>query len=409
MDLINHPLFVSAGKKGRSNMFDMLSKLFATPESAEEVDDDLQLENEEDFSESEESDIQALEIAAEREVIYNRIVEIVMKTVVIYPLHGTKLVKIQYSAEDPQLAADVANVFADVYIESHLEAKLEVTQKASSWLSERLGDLRQKLRFSEIALQAFRERERLLDTGDVRSLDVTELEQLTESLVDASKTKNDAAVLYKQISSNNLSLDQLLLLPTVASNTVVQSLIDSKVKAELLVAELSKRYRGKHPKMVEAMSDVNQIEKELQAQVLNVAAGIEVNYQAARESEKALKSQILNVKDLLQSVSRKEFKLRELEREVEANRQVYEVFLNRGKETNESGHLEAVNARVIDAALPAEYPTEPKKKKIVIIAVLFSGVFAVGVILLLDWLDNTIKTPEDIEERLRVPLLGHLS
>ena len=336
------------------------------------------------------------------------IIDQMMLSVIVVPVYGTKLISIQASAGDAQLAADIANEFAEVYIESHLEAKLEVTQKASAWLSDRLGGLRQTLRESERVLQDFREREQLVDTGDVRSIDVAELEQLTQGLVEATRTKNDARALYNQISASNLSVDRMLALPIVANNIVVQGLIGTRATAKRLVAELGDRYGKKHPRMISALSDLSQVESELKAQVDNVARGLNVSYLAAQDAERELKRQIANVKSRLQNVSRKEFSLRELEREVDANRQVYEVFLNRGKETNETANLEAVNARVIDAALPPDYPAKPEKKKIVMAAVFLSAFFAAGVILLLDWLDNTIKTPEDVEERLRVPLLGYL-
>ncbi|MGS2717999.1 GumC family protein [Eionea flava] len=341
-------------------------------------------------------------------VLRKSIIDRIMRSVSISPIYGTKLISIQASAGDPQLAADIANEFAEVYIESHLEAKLEVTQKASAWLSDRLGSLRQTLRESERVLQDFREREQLVDTGDVRSIDVAELEQLTQSLVESTRTKNDAKTLYDQISGSGLSVDRMLALPVVANNLVIQGLIESRATSNRLVAELGERYGKKHPRMVSALSDLSQVEGELKTQVDNVAAGLKVSFRAAQNAERQLKRQIAVVKSRLQGVSRKEFELRELEREVDANRQVYEVFLNRGKETNETAGLEAVNARVIDPALPPDYPSKPEKKKIVMAAVLLSGLFAVGIVLLLDWLDNTIKTPEDVEERLKVPLLGYL-
>jgi uncharacterized protein involved in exopolysaccharide biosynthesis len=336
------------------------------------------------------------------------IVDRIMRSIIIYPVYGTKLITIQASAGAPQLAADIANEFAEVYIESHLEAKLEVTQKASAWLSDRLGSLRQTLRESEGELQDFREREQLIDTGDVRSIDVAELEQLTLSAVEATRTRNDAKALYSQISGSGLSVDRMLALPIVGNNIVIQGLVESRAAAKRLVAELGDRYGGKHPKMVSALSDLSQVERELKTQVDNVARGVQVSYRAAKNAERELRRQIINVKSRLQNVSRKEFSLRELEREVDANRQVYEVFLNRGKETNETANLESVNARVIDTALPPDYPEKPEKKKIVMIAIFLSGLFAAGIVLLLDWLDNTIKTPEDVEERLKVPLLGYL-
>jgi capsular exopolysaccharide synthesis family protein len=414
MRLIEHPLYAPS-EVGQSSTFSVNSakKLLSSLISD---DDDTSIENsvsdEAVVVESSESELLEAGAGAEPDEgnLYLRklIIDQVMRSLVIVPIYGTKLIRIQVAAGEPQLAADIANEFAEVYIESHLEAKLEVTQKASAWLSDRLGSLRQTLRESEQVLQSFREREQLIDTGDVRSIDVAELEQLTQSLVEATRTKNDARALYNQISQSKLSVDRMLALPVVSNNSLVQNLIESRATAKRLVAELGDRYGKKHPRMVSALSDLSQVEGELKTQVDNVARGLNASYLAAQDAERELRRQITNVKSRLQNVSRKEFSLRELEREVDANRQVYEVFLNRGKETNETSSLEAVNARVIDEALPPDFPSKPEKKKIVMAAVFLSAFFAVGIILLLDWLDNTIKTPEDVEERLRVPLLGYL-
>ncbi len=340
--------------------------------------------------------------------IRKQLINTVMRSFLIYPVHGTKLVNITFSAPDPVLAADVSNMLAEVYIESHLEAKLEVTQRASAWLGDRLGDLREELRESERALQNFREQEQVVDTGDIRSIDVTELEQLTQNLVEATRDQNDAEARYRQITRKGMSLNDYLALPVVADNAAVLTLLESKVEANRLMVELSKTYGDKHPRMLSALSDLEQVDNELLTQIKSISQGLRVTYRSSIGTVSAIEEQIEVVRARLQDLSRKEFALRELEREVEANRQVYEVFLNRGKETNEAANLDSVNARVIDRALPAEWPDKPEKKKIVMVAILFSGVFAVGVLLLLDWLDNTIKTPEDVEERLGVPLLGHL-
>jgi polysaccharide biosynthesis transport protein len=411
MRLIEHPLF-APNEVDQSSAFSVESakKLFSSliPSDADIAENEVVSEQVDDTVERNSVAILPSEEDGGNPYLRKLIIDQIMRSIIIIPVYGTKLISIQASAGDPQLAADIANEFADVYIESHLEAKLEVTQKASAWLSDRLGSLRQTLRESEQELQSFREREQLIDTGDVRSIDVAELEQLTQSLVEATRTKNDARALYNQISQSKLSVDRMLALPVVSNNLVVQNLIESRATAKRLVAELGDRYGKKHPRMVSALSDLSQVEGELKSQVDNVARGLNVSYLAAQDAERELRRQIASVKSRLQNVSRKEFSLRELEREVDANRQVYEVFLNRGKETNETANLEAVNARVIDEALPPDHPSKPEKKKIVMAAVFLSAFFAAGVILLLDWLDNTIKSPEDVEERLRVPLLGYL-
>lgn len=409
LQLTRHPMFDlrQAEVKGSQFSVETVLALLGLKDKQEDSgasEDELFRQNAE--GESLESDANSSLMT--EEFIRKRAIGIVMNSLVVFPLRGTKIVIIQYSAQDPQLAADIANAFVDAFIDSQLDAKLQVTQKATSWLSERLGDLRQNLRASEQALQTFREEEQLVDTGDIRSIDIAELEQLTQALVQTTQEKNAARQLFLLTSRKNVSLDQLLSLPAISENPVIRGLIDTQVQANRLVAELSKRYGQKHPQMLSAVSDVNQASDELRLQVETISKGFELNYSAARDREQALKNQVDQVKDRIQQVSRKEFSLRELEREVEANRQVYEVFLNRGKETNETANLETVNARVVDPALPAEYPSKPEKKKIVMFAVLFAFGFASGIVLLLDWLDNTIKTPDDVEDRLSVPLLGFL-
>jgi len=392
MGLTTHPLYDprQQSDSGKSFSIDSFMSLLGLANEEVEGDEDV---------------IDGEELEA---FIRKRVVDQILLSINISPIRNTQLVRVFVKAGDAQLTADIANAFTDTYIESHLEAKLEVTQKATMWLSGRLDDLRVNLRSSEQKLQEYREKEQLIDADGVRSIDVAELQQLTTNLVEVRSQRTDAETLFRQLSSGSSSIDRLLALPAISSNVLVQGLITSRADAKRRMAELGKRYGAKHPQMLAALSDVKQIEQELESQVKNVADGIESTYLAAKGAERSLRNQIANVKSRLQTVGRKEFPLRELEREVEANRQLYDVFLNRGKEADEVGTLESVNARVIDAAIPAEYPSEPQKKSIVFMAVLLSGMFAAGVILLLDFLDNTIKSPDDVEERLRVPLLGHL-
>jgi capsular exopolysaccharide synthesis family protein len=200
----------------------------------------------------------------------------------------------------------------------------------------------------------------------------------------------------------------MLALPIFANHIDIQALVESRAVAKHVVAELGGRYGETHLKMLSALSDLSQVESELTSQVDSVARGLQISYRAAEDTERELKRQIANVKRRLENASRKEFFLRELEREVDDNTHVYKMFLNSTQSANEAAGLESVNARVIDVALPPDYSAKPEKKKIVMVAVFLSGLFAAGIILLLNWLDNTIKTPEDVEGKLKVPLLGYL-
>ena len=328
----------------------------------------------------------------------------------IAPVSNTQLVKISFDAGDPELAAQIANEMADVYIESFLEARLDMTRKAAGWLTGRLEGLKTKLKESEERLQAYRESEELVDASGVRALNSSELTDLTLRHVEARKRRSEAQNLMEQVEqySSMSDFESLLQLPAIIQHDMVRALRTAEVEAERKIAELQDRYGPKHPAMVSAQAEANKVGANLRQQVMRVAQGIRSEYQIALETEKAVARQLAQAKDRLQQVNRKEFRLSELEREVETNRQLYDMFLTRAKETDETSGLQAAHARVIDAATASRVPVAPKTNLILLLAVVAS--LGIGVILAFvrDALDNTIKTPDDVEDKLQSNVLGLL-
>jgi len=327
----------------------------------------------------------------------------------VEPLFGTLLVNISFTSHNPQLSADIANAVADVYIESYLEARLVVAKKATSWLSDRLGELRQNLQDSEERLQEYRESEKLVDVQGVRTLDSAELAQLRQDYVDARQRRAEAQAVYEQVKNfETLSTGQLLAIPTILNNPIIQRLVETKSISDRKVAELSRRYGVQHPLMQTALTEQREVENDLNTRLRNVTQGIYGNYQAALRAEQSLSRQINTTRGRLQNVSRKEVRLRELEREVETNRQLYDLFLSRGKESDESSKLEEPPARVIDEAIAPIYPIGPNKKKFVVAAFVFASALAIGLIVLLDLLDSTVRVADDVEHKLKASMLGFL-
>lgn len=348
--------------------------------------------------------------APSEQEIFDSVVQSFTSNLTIAPVRKTQLVKIRFQSQDPALAAQIANTLADVYIESHLEAKLDLTRKAASWLGERLGDLRGKLQVSEEKLQTFREKEQLLDVSGVRTLNAQELDELTRRFVEARNLSDQLQNIQNQVKDlgENPSAELLMGLPSVLKHPLVQSLKEVQAKAEGKVVELSKRYGPKHPKMIAAQSEADSALSELRRQVIRVTRGIETDYVIAAQTKSSVEQQLDQAKTRLQKVNRKEFQLRELEREVQTNRQLYDMFMTRAKETDEAGGLQAAHARVIDTAVAPRLPIKPKKKLIVLLALVVSGMFGVVVAFLFDALDNTVRTPDDVEEKLRAPMMGFL-
>ena len=327
----------------------------------------------------------------------------------INPVRQTQLVKISVSSRDVEFAPVAANAIAVAYIESQLDARIGMTQQAANWLRERLGGLKQKLIKSEIALQEFRESKGLLDIEGVDTLVSSELQQITKRLVEVRSERINAETNYFQLKKlKNTSYNSLSSLPIILKNPFVARIKELESNTELKVSELSKRYGPKHPRMIAAQSDLDAVRETLLTQMMRIAEGIENEYSAAKTKEQSLLRALTNSKKDMLLINQTEFQLADYVRTVEVNRTLYETFFQRINETAETGTLQAANARVVDEAVISARPIKPKKKLIVVLALVVSLMFGIALAFLLDALDSTIKSADDVDHKLGVPLLGLL-
>ena len=343
------------------------------------------------------------------EEILAKTVDTFWDAVSISPVRKTQLVKVSVDSESAEMARVAANAMAQQFIESQLDAKVEVTQQAAGWLSHRLGGLKAKLEASERKLQQYREDNDLVDVEGVDTLVAKEIDQITEALVEARARRLELQGTYEQLQSlGALNYDNLSSLPSIISNPVVVNLRDAETQAELKVSELKKRYGPLHPKMIAAESDLEAVRESVLTQMKRIATSIESNYLVAQSKENSLEKALRNSKSDVRNLNRTEFTLSEYQREVRTNRQLYEAFFNRVSETSATGDLQTANARVVDPAIKPVEPIKPNKKLIVLLALVVSGMFGVALAFLLDILDSTIKNLDDVERKLDVPMLGLL-
>lgn len=325
----------------------------------------------------------------------------------IEPVRKTQLVNIVYEANDPQLAADVANAIGEAYIESQLSAKMGITQKANDWLGGRLGELRLQLDASEKALQDFRLREGLIDVAGVRSLGSQELERLGQeiTLMRSKKAQIDGFVrAVRQFGANDMS--RLETLPEVTAHPGVQQVKAAVISAERKVSELSKFYGPKHPKLISARSELSTIQQTMYEQIQKLINGISEEANTVTQNLAALEAEMQRSKGQYQDLSGKEAEYQRLSREVETNRQLFDTFMARQKETEVTGNFNSAVARFTDIAVAAINPIKPNKKLIVALAFVAAIGFGIVVAFVMDALNDTIKTTREVENILQQRALG---
>lgn len=342
--------------------------------------------------------------------IFDTVTRKLMGRITVAPQGRSQLLQIQVEMADAQMAARAANAVAQAFIESQIDARMEMSATATAWMNTRMGELRDKLKAAEEVLQTYRDQENLVDSGGgISAITAAQLTATSDRMIDARRQRAEVESLYRQVQSiRNAGWEKLATVPAVLGDPLIQQFKSNEATARAKVDELSKRYGARHPTMEAARTELAAARASLQGQVEQVVASIERNYQLAVANESSLRASVEASREQIKDISRKEFRLRELEREVETNRALYDTFLTRLKETTATSDQDTANARVVDPATVPNSPIKPMKALIVLIATVLAALIAAVLVLVRDALNNTFKSTEEVESKLNLPVLGIL-
>lgn len=352
------------------------------------------------------ADLEAAQMISDAAIL-DKVVNAFMKRTTVAPQGKSYVVKVSVDMADAAMAARAANAMTQGFIEMQLEANMGMALTATNWMNSRMGELQINLKKAEDRLQAFREAENLVDLEGVTTISANELQATGERMIDARRQRAEAESQYRQVASiSKNDWEKLASVPAVLGHPLIQQFKGEEARARTKVEELSRRYGPRHPVMEAAQSELNGASASLRSQVEQVVAGIERNYQLALANENSLQASFNANREQIQDISRKEFRLRELQRDVETNRALYDTFLTRLKETAATADLKSANARVVDRAVLPTIPVKPRKPLIVLMAVMLALMAGVGLTLLLESLNNTFKGSEQVETLLNLPVFG---
>lgn len=328
----------------------------------------------------------------------------------VEPVRNTTLISISFDSPDRSLSMDVATGHGNTYIDSGLEARLEVTERAAGWLTERLEGLRTNLVSAERALQAFREDHQLVDISTeegpggvlavasdrVRSLNRRLLEQQQERIA-----AENAIALLQDAPQERWSTST-----AVMQDPAMQELLRARTAAESRIAELSGRYGARHPQMVSANVELEQISQAINTKAQDVVANLRDQVRRAQANERDLRNQIATAEAEVRDIQRHSTELRELQRNVDTNRRLYDMFLQRFQETRQANFQEAT-ARFIE--LPDEaLQVHPRRTLVTALSGMLAMMFGLAAVFGREMLNNTLRDIHDVEDKLGLPLLGHI-
>jgi polysaccharide biosynthesis transport protein len=328
----------------------------------------------------------------------------VMGAVGVAPVRNSQLVRLSYEVADPELAAVLANQLGDSYIESTLDARLQMISKANSWLEEKSKSLKKTVDDSQAKMTEYAVSNGLsLQGNDV--LNAETVQMVMPRLAQAKADRLGLESRYQQVLSarRDGTLRNLSFLASGDSSSRAKERFEDAKKK---VVELSSTFGEKHPRMVEARREEASALSSLNADLESAAESLIREYESARNIEAQLQSQLGSAQAGVQSSNRKMAELERLQRDYEANKLIYQKFQNQEKETDQLSDFRTTSARMVELASNPSGAFYPNIKRSMISAALLGLLLSVLLAFVLEHLDNTIKTAEDVERHIGVPVLG---
>jgi len=316
-------------------------------------------------------------------------------------IRQSRLVELKYSSADPKLAADIVNAHADTYIETNFRKKYESTVQASDWMAGQLKELRLKMEKTHEALVDYEKKNQIFAVSDGQNVTMQKLSELSRELTLAQSDRYTRESQWRLVQSRRL--DDL---PAVAQNAFIQTMQQRQAELNDQMAEMRSTFGPKYPKVQQVERQLEELQRQLDAEKQKVANRIESEYQGAVQRENLLRGAVEGQKNEANVMNARLVEYNLLKREYETNQQLYENLLQRLKEAGISAGLRSNNVHVVDRARPPLEPVRPRKMLNISVSLMVGILLGCVLALFNEYLDNSVKTPEEVEQLVSLPALG---
>lgn len=332
-----------------------------------------------------------------------RIVRRFMSRLSVKPLRRSFVVTIQYVSEDREKAALIANTIAELYVLERLEASLEQSRLTSAWLGERLQQLRMEVLAAEQAVVTYRAEQGLTRTGE-RGLTLSD-QQLTELnsrliLARTDLAQKRARLAQAQALQRGRGVETAT---DVLQSPLIQRLREQQVSLERELSEALKTYGDRHPRIVAIRADLEEFAIRLRGEVDKIAVSLENEVLVAQAGVRTLEAELGGTRQVTDDSRQAEVRVRELERNAEASRLLYEAYLARYKRDAEQDRIQRSNARIVSPAVVPMVASSPASARILLLMLVLGLVVGTALIFLLDMLDGKIRSAEEAEHITHLP------
>ncbi|MFZ3212458.1 MAG: polysaccharide biosynthesis tyrosine autokinase [Terriglobales bacterium] len=315
----------------------------------------------------------------------------------------TQIVELHFLSTNPNLSAQIVNELANAYIEQNYQAKFVATDRTSRWLSEQLTDLQLKVETSQQRLVDYQKEHGIVGVDEKQNIITTKLDQLNKELTTAEMERIEKESLYR------MSLEgkpELLPRGTSVNESPVDSLKTQASTLESQLAAMSTQFGANYPRVRELDSQLKTVQEALKKELASNADRYKATYLAAVEREKLLRDAFESQKQEANQLNESAIQYNLLRRDYESNRQLYDGLLQKLKEAGVAAGLRSSNVQIIDQARVPMGPSQPNIPRNITTGFFLSLAGGIGLAFLLEMLDNSVRSPDQVELVAGLPTLG---
>ena len=329
----------------------------------------------------------------------------------VSPVRGSRLVAVGYDNPNPVVAARIANGFAENFIQSNLDRKFESSSYAWAFLEERIAQTKERLESAERQLVAYAANQQIINVrepsegastgGATESLTSNNLVALNNALASTRAERVAAEERWRSAGTSDLmTLPEVLQNPTIQRLTEQRALLDAEYQQKLSI------YQPEYPEMMQLKARIDEADGQIRTLAGNIRSSIQSQYQIAANQERSLQAQVTGLTGDVLDPRDRSIQYNILQRELDTTRTLYEALLQRYKEVGVTGGVTSNNISIVDLATPPGAPSKPNMMLNMALAALLGLGLGVLAALVLEALDETLATPDDVEKKLGVPVLG---
>lgn len=340
------------------------------------------------------------------EIMTSKVIKNLLSRFEVYNDGKSYAIRIGITSESPEKAARIANEWANQYLTDQLEVKFEATERANKWLSKRLEELKQKIIIADNAVAEAREKGNIVESKDGETLTSRQLTELNTQLVLAQSERAQAEARLRQARQLVSKKGGYESVAEVVSSQLIQRLREQEADLVRQEADLTSRYGERHPDLINIRNQIRDLRGKITEEVGRIISSLANEVEVARAREGAIQANVSKIEGKVVTNNRAQIQISQLVRDAESNHMLYESFLESFKKTFSQDNFQQADARIIATADVPINPSKPKKKLIVIAVLFLSFVLGVFVVFLLELLNNTFRTPLEVEKILGLKTLA---